>query len=100
MGGGGGQRVCWPPSQIIGRASGPPPPSSYAYEDMLDKTYSWLRLCYAKPISGKGYAEQNLIILRDSVVKICKTGCFQVKMCDHMLHKVSYLTQPHCKKYP
>ena len=79
-GGGGGQRVCWPPSQIIGRAWPPcSPPSSYAYEDMLDKTYTWHRLCYAKPISGKGYAEQNLIILRDSVVKICKTGCFQVK---------------------
>ena len=31
---GGGQRVCWPPSQIIGGAwppPGPPPPSSYAY---------------------------------------------------------------------
>ena len=46
---------------------------------MLDKTYSWHRLCYAKPISGKGYAEQNLIILRDLVVKISKIGCFQVK---------------------
>ena len=75
-GGGGGPKGMLAPSQIIGRAW---PPSSYAYEDMLDKTYSWHRLCYAKPISGKGYAEQNLIILRDSVVKICKTGCFQVK---------------------
>ena len=28
-GGEGGQRVCWPPSQIIGGAW--PPPSSYAY---------------------------------------------------------------------
>ena len=73
---GGGQRVCWPPLKLLG---GPGPPSSYAYEDMLDKTYSWHRLCYAKPISGKGYAEQKLIILRDSVVKICKTGFFQVK---------------------
>ena len=32
--GGGGQRVCWPPSQIIGGgglAPLGPPPSSYAY---------------------------------------------------------------------
>ena len=81
-GGGGGAKGMLPPlSQIIGRACPPPPPPplSYAYEDMLDKTYFWHRLCYAKPISGKGYAEQNLIILRDSVVKICKTGCFHVK---------------------
>ena len=85
-GGGGGQRVCWPPLKLLGGPGPsapppppPPPPSSYAYADMVDKTYSWHRLCYAKPISGKGYAEQNLIILRDSVVKICKTGCFQVK---------------------
>ena len=80
---GGGAKGMLAPSQIIGRAwpPAPPPPSSYAYEDMLDKTYSWHRLYYAKPISGKGYAEQNLIILRDSVVKICKTGCFQVKKC-------------------
>ena len=31
----GGQRVCWPPSQIIGGAPAPPPPwppSSYAYD--------------------------------------------------------------------
>ena len=31
---GGGQRVCWPPSQIIGGGGGagpPGPPSSYAY---------------------------------------------------------------------
>ena len=31
--GGGGQRVCWPPSQIIGgRGAGPLAPSSYAYD--------------------------------------------------------------------
>ena len=31
--GGGGQRVCWPPSQIIGGGGWPPwPPSSYAYD--------------------------------------------------------------------
>ena len=31
--GGGGQRVCWPPSQIIGGGPGPPGPrSSYAYD--------------------------------------------------------------------
>ena len=77
MGGGGGKGYVGPPLKLLGGPA--PPPSSYAYEDMLDKTYSWHRLCYAKPISGKGYAEQNLIILRDSVVKICKTGCFQVK---------------------
>ena len=76
---GGGQRVCWPPLSNYWEGMAPLPPSSYAYEYMLDKTYSWHGLCYAKPISGKGYAEQNLIILRDSVVKICKTGCFQVK---------------------
>ena len=83
-GGGGGKGYVGPPLKLLGGPGPPalpPPPhaSSYAYEDMLDKTYSWHRLCYAKPISGKGYAEQNLIILRDSVVKICKTGCFQVK---------------------
>ena len=77
-GGGGGKGYVGPPLKLLGGPGPPGPPSSYAYEDMLDKTYSWHRLCYAKPISGKGYAEQNLI-LRDSVVKICKTGCFQVK---------------------
>ena len=78
--GGGGKGYVGPPLKLLGGPGPPaPPPSSYAYEDMLDKTYSWHRLCYAKPISGKGYAEQNLIILRDSVVKICITGCFQVK---------------------
>ena len=76
MGGGGGKGYVGPLSNYW-EGLAPWPPSSYAYEDMLDKTYSWHRLCYAKPISGKGYAEQNLIILRDSVVKICKTGCFK-----------------------
>ena len=27
----GGQRVCWPPTQIIGGGQPPGPPSSYAY---------------------------------------------------------------------
>ena len=31
----GGQRVCWPPSQIIGGAGPPWPPSSYAYDQSL-----------------------------------------------------------------
>ena len=33
--GGGGQRVCWPPSQIIGGAGPPWPPSSYAYDNSV-----------------------------------------------------------------
>ena len=31
IGAGRGQRVCWPPSQIIGGGGGGLPPSSYAY---------------------------------------------------------------------
>ena len=32
---GGGQRVCWPPSQIIGGGWPPWPPSSYAYVNII-----------------------------------------------------------------
>ena len=42
--------------------------------NMLVTTYSWHRLLWTKPIPGIGYAEQNFIW--DSVVKICKTGSF------------------------
>ena len=42
-GGGGGQRVCWPPSQIIGRAWPPPPPSPLPTP---------MRICWTKPIPG------------------------------------------------
>ena len=59
--GGGGAKGMLAPLSNHWEGLAPWPPSSYAYEDMLDKTYSWHRLCYAKPISGKGYAEQNLI---------------------------------------
>ena len=40
--GGGGQRVCWPPSQIIGGGPGPPwpPPSSYAYAHDIGRLYA------------------------------------------------------------
>ena len=41
---------------------------------MLDKTYSWHRLCSTKPIPGIRYVGQNHIW--DLVVKICKTKCF------------------------
>ena len=44
---------------------------------MFNKTYSGHRLCRTKPIPGIYSAEQNLIW--DSVVKICKTGCFPSK---------------------
>ena len=44
---------------------------------MLDKTYSWHRLCLTKPISGIRYVGQNYIW--DLVVKICKTRCFPNK---------------------
>ena len=44
---------------------------------MLDKTYSWHRLCSTKPFPGICYAEQNT--LWDLVVKICKTRCFPSK---------------------
>ena len=33
--GGGGQRVCWPPSQIIGGPGPPGTPSFYAYANPL-----------------------------------------------------------------
>ena len=44
---------------------------------MLDKTYSWLRLCSTKPIPGIRYVGQNHIW--DLVVKICKKDIFRVK---------------------
>ena len=33
---GGGQKVCWPPSQIIGGGAGPLAPSSYAYDSAIN----------------------------------------------------------------
>ena len=37
-----GKRVCWPPSQIIGGALLPWPPSSYAYVKLLvSEKYNW-----------------------------------------------------------
>ena len=41
---------------------------------MLDKTYSWHRLCSTKPIPGIHYVGQNHIW--DLVVKICKQDVF------------------------
>ena len=44
---------------------------------MLNKTYSWQKLCWTKPIPGIGYVRQNNIW--DLVLKICKTRCFPSK---------------------
>ena len=44
---------------------------------MLNKSYSWHRLCFSKPILVIRYVGQNHIW--DLVVKICKTRCFPGK---------------------
>ena len=55
---------------------------------MLDKTYSWHRLCLTKPISGIPYVGENHIW--DLVVKICKTRCFPSKK---IISKIKYLIE-------
>ena len=54
MGGGGGKGYVGPPLKLLGGGAWPPwPPSSYAYEDMLDK-----------PIPGIGYVMQNQFLAK------------------------------------
>ena len=70
LGGGGGQRVCWPPSQIIGGGLAPlAPPSSYAY----DKVTIFLVRYQIRIISLGNGANRSIIGgLLVSTVKILK----------------------------
>ena len=77
LGGGGGQRVCWPPSQIIGGGggAGPPwPPSSYAYEMEAKNENGRVASPETVPINVKRSQPLKERILPSTTVKILNIG--------------------------
>ena len=53
IGGGGGQRVCWPPLKLLGGPGPPGPPLPTP-----------MRICWTKPIPGIGYVMQNQFLAK------------------------------------